>query len=87
MSQLNAFTKLVLGVHENQSHTDIARITSNLTKTINEFSENLLTLNLEITHERLMAPFYARVILEASMTMFSLLCKKMCYYYTIRYLF
>ncbi|POZ56223.1 hypothetical protein LYSIN_01006 [Lysinibacillus sphaericus] len=65
---MNYLSELLVGnIVENET-SDIIKIRNNLKDTIDNFCIELLDLDLENSKQRLLAPFYARTILEASMT-------------------
>lgn len=65
---MEILSKLLIGDEIEEENSDIAIIRKNLKNTVNNFCEELLELELEDSKQRLLAPFYARTILEASMT-------------------
>ncbi|MEE3954136.1 hypothetical protein [Peribacillus frigoritolerans] len=64
---MHPISKLICG-QTSDDLSDIKQISDRLNKTISNFSERLLALEIKDNDNRLLAPFYARSILEAACT-------------------
>lgn len=65
---MKTLSELLIGDEIEEINSDIAIIRKNLKNTVDNFCGELLGLDLKDSKQRLLAPFYARTILEASMT-------------------